>query len=43
MGFPATVVQHELDHLAGRLYIDHIKDTTLLSFEAEFDRYLAEP
>ena len=42
-GFPATVVQHELDHLKGRLYIDQIKDPTLVSFEAEFERYHADP
>ena len=41
-GFPATVVQHELDHLQGRLYIDHVKDPALMSFEAEFERYHAD-
>lgn len=35
-GFLATVFQHEFDHLQGKLYLDHIKDTTQLSFEAEF-------
>lgn len=40
-GFLATVFQHELDHLDGRLYIDRLSDTTLLSFEREFERYLA--
>lgn len=39
-GFPATVVQHEFDHLDGRLYVDRIKDTELLSFEREFQRYV---
>ena len=29
-GFLATVVQHEFDHLAGRLYVDHIRDMTQL-------------
>ena len=24
-GFLATVVQHEFDHLAGKLYVDHIR------------------
>ena len=32
-GFPATVVQHEFDHLDGRLYIDHITDMSKLVFE----------
>jgi peptide deformylase len=32
-GFLATVFQHEFDHLDGRLYIDHIKDSRNLVFE----------
>lgn len=39
-GFLATVFQHEFDHLDGRLYIDRIKDPTLLAFEEEYQRYL---
>jgi peptide deformylase len=39
-GFAATVFQHEFDHLDGKLYIDHITDTTKLAFEEEFGRYL---
>lgn len=39
-GFLATVFQHEFDHLDGRLYIDRIKDPTLLAFEEEYLRYL---
>lgn len=35
-GFLATVLQHELDHLDGTLYMDRLKDTKLLSFEEEF-------
>lgn len=38
-GFPATVVQHEFDHLDGRLYVDLIKDTRMLIFEGELDRH----
>ncbi len=38
-GFLATVFQHELDHLFGKLYIDRIKDTTLLSYNEEFDQF----
>lgn len=34
--FLATVFQHEFDHIEGRLYIDRIADTRLLSFEEEF-------
>src|SRR5690606_841818 len=40
-GFLATVVQHEFDHLDGRLYIDRMDDHTLLVFEAEFERFVA--
>ena len=39
-GFLATVFQHEFDHLDGRLYIDHIRDSRLLAFEEEYMRYL---
>lgn len=39
-GFPATVFQHEFDHLDGRLYIDHITDPALLVFEQEYERYI---
>ena len=39
-GFPATVFQHEFDHLDGRLYVDLIKDPTQLVFEQEYERYV---
>jgi peptide deformylase len=38
-GFPATVFQHEFDHLDGKLFIDRIADRTLLAFEREYERY----
>lgn len=38
-GFWATVLQHEFDHLDGRLYLDRITDPTKLVFEEEFLRY----
>ncbi len=41
--FLATVFQHELDHLFGRLYVDRIDDTTKLSFQEEFNQFTAEP
>lgn len=41
-GFLATVFQHELDHLFGRLYIDHIEDKTLLTYEEEFYQFYSE-
>ena len=40
-GFLATVFQHELDHLDGRLYIDLIEDPAQLVFEEEYERYIA--
>lgn len=39
-GFPATVVQHEFDHLDGRLYIDRITDPARLAFEEEYVRHI---
>ena len=41
-GFPATVFQHEFDHLDGKLYIDRITDLSRLVFEEEYLRY-AQP
>lgn len=38
-GFAATVIQHECDHLAGKLYVDRMADLSLLAFEKEFQRY----
>ncbi len=38
-GFVATVVQHELDHLEGVLYVDRIQDRTKLAFIEEYERY----
>ena len=37
--FLATVFQHELDHLFGKIYIDRITDTTKLSYLAEFSEF----
>ncbi|MCB0272416.1 MAG: peptide deformylase [Bdellovibrionales bacterium] len=34
--FLATVVQHELDHLFGKLYIDRVTDREKLMFEDEY-------
>ena len=39
-GFLATVLQHELDHLFGVLYVDRIKDMSLLSYQEEFDQFV---
>ncbi len=42
-GFLATVLQHELDHLFGILYVDRIKDTKLFSFQEEYDSFIQNP
>lgn len=41
-GFLATVLQHELDHLEGVLYIDRIKDTKFISYQEEFQEFIQE-
>lgn len=38
-GFFARVVQHEFDHLMGRVYLDRMPDLKTLSHLAEFQRY----
>lgn len=37
--FLATVFQHELDHLFGKLYVDRLTDTTKLSYMEEFAQF----
>jgi len=39
-GFPAVVMQHEVDHLDGVLYVDRIEDTTRFAYEEEAARFL---
>lgn len=41
-GFLATVLQHELDHLEGVLYIDRIKDPRMISYQEEFEEFIQE-
>ena len=41
-GFMATVFQHEIDHLFGKLYVDRVTDTTKLSFIDEFQEFHEE-
>ncbi len=40
-GFPAVVVQHETDHLAGKLFIDRMTDLSTLTQMKEWERYWA--
>ena len=39
-GFLATVFQHELDHLFGKLYVDHIQDMKNLSYTEEYEEFI---
>jgi peptide deformylase len=41
-GFLATVLQHELDHLDGVLFVDRIRDTTRLSTIENYIRFWRE-
>lgn len=38
-GFLATVFQHEIDHLFGKLYVDRIQDTSKLSYLEEYEQF----
>jgi peptide deformylase len=38
-GFFARVIQHECDHLEGRVYLDRMDDLRSLSFLREFERF----
>ena len=41
-GFAATVIQHECDHLIGKLYLDRMDDLTLLAFSKEYENLYAK-
>lgn len=38
-GFLAVVLQHEIDHLYGKLFIDRMEDISTLCFTSEYHRY----
>ncbi len=42
-GLHARVVQHEVDHLDGILYLDRMPDLTQLAFESELHHMVGEP
>jgi len=42
-GFFATVVQHEVDHLRGILFVDRMDDLRTLAFLSEWERYWQTP
>jgi peptide deformylase len=37
--FHARIIQHEWDHLNGKVYLDRMRDFSTLTFLAEFARY----
>ena len=41
--FHARVIQHEFDHLNGKVYLDRMKDFTTLTFLTELSRYWLRP
>jgi peptide deformylase len=41
--FHARVIQHEWDHLNGKVYLDRMRDFTTLTFLTEFARYWIQP
>ena len=38
-GFHARVIQHECDHLQGKVYLDRMRDMSSLTFMEEFMKY----
>lgn len=41
--FHARVIQHEFDHLDGKVYLDRMRDLSTLTFLQEFTRYWLRP
>ena len=41
--FHARVIQHEFDHLHGKVYLDRMRDLSTLTFLQEFARYWLQP
>jgi len=42
-GFFAVVIQHEVDHLQGRVYLDRMADLTTLTHLQEYERFWLRP
>jgi peptide deformylase len=42
-GFPAVVIQHELDHLAGKVFLDRMRDLSTLAHLKEYERFWMKP
>ncbi|MBI5179103.1 MAG: peptide deformylase [Nitrospinae bacterium] len=41
-GFFAVVLQHEIDHLYGKLFVDRMEDMSTLCFTQEYNRYWSD-
>ena len=41
-GFHARVIQHEVDHLDGIVFLDRMRDLSSLAFEDEWERFVAD-
>lgn len=41
-GFHARVIQHEVDHLRGRVFLDRMRDLSTLTYLAEYSRFWLE-
>jgi peptide deformylase len=39
IGFEAVVLQHEIDHLNGKVFLDRMEDFTKLAYQAEFEEF----
>lgn len=40
-GFPAVVIQHEIDHLQGKVFLDRMTDFSQLAYLEEFEEHIA--
>ena len=38
-GFEAVVLQHEIDHLNGKVFLDRMEDLTKLAYQEEFEKF----
>ena len=41
-GFLAVVLQHEIDHLDGKVFLDRMTDLSQLAYVEEFKKYIAD-
>ena len=41
-GFLAVVLQHEIDHLDGKVFLDRMDDLSQLAYVEEFEKYIVK-